>query len=184
MNLALPYYFKSLIIIVLYSLSNSGSLNAQESTTYYVDPTFDALDFVRGSGAVGGVYDVGDGSLICYGQMHPSPVWNTTDDRGFAHLYSDGSEAPWLEAESQSVQYLTAHEGGYIFVSNTHGIAKVTYEGEFWFLAHNGEQWGDYFQGVWSEPNPYNVQNVWSLYVQEDQKVLIGGAIATDTLQP
>ena len=106
MNLTLPYYLKCLIIIVLYSLSSTGSLIAQESTTYSVDPNFDALDFVRGYAPVIGVHDVGDGTVICYGLMNPSPIWNTTDDRGFAHLYSDGSEAPWLEAESQSVQYL------------------------------------------------------------------------------
>lgn len=185
MDLKKTIQLKKSIGFIIFLLSIVNSISAQESSvSYYVDSTFDADDYVRGYGSVIGVYDVGDGSLICYGLMNPSPVWNTTDDRGFAHLYSDGSEAPWLEAESQSVQYLTDHEGGYIFVSNTHGIAKVTYEGEFWFLAYNGERWGDYFQGVWSEPNPYNVQNVWSLYVQEDQKVLIGGAIATDTLQP
>jgi len=176
---------KGSIGLILFFFSVLSSSFAQESSvSYYVDPTFDAVDFVRGYAPVVGVHDVGDGTFICYGLMSPSSVLNTTDDRGFAHLYSDGSEAPWLEAESQSVQYLTDHEAGYIFVSNTHGIAKVTYEGEFWFLAHNGERWGDYFMNVWSEPNPYNVQNVWSLYVLEDQKVLIGGAIATDTLQP
>ncbi len=173
---------KSQFIIILILIPFYG-VTQSSTTTYYLDPAFSTHDFVRGESPVGGVFDVGDGSLICYGEMEPSAVWNTTQDRGFAHINADGSEAPWNHAEFSSVQYFSEHGGGYICVASTQGIAKLTYSGDYWVNVH-GVNWGDYFHGLWSEPNPYNVQNVWSLYIQDDQKVLIGGGIATDTLQP
>lgn len=47
----------------------------------------------------------------------------------------------------------------------------------------NGVAWMEYFRELGSD-NPYNVESMWCVYIQEDDKVLIGGAIATDTTQP
>ena len=91
-------------------------------------------------------------------------------------------------ADRQAVTRATGiydHQGGYLIP--TGGVlSKHEYTGETWYLTQ-GETWGDYyllgeFGSGWD--NPYEVNWTWDIHIEEDQSVIIAGAIATDTLQP
>jgi hypothetical protein len=64
-------------------------------------------------------------------------------------------------------------------------LTKTLYGGSGWFQEY-GDTWGDYYKvqpwGIGN--NPYEVRWTWDIFILEDQSVLIGGAIATDTFQP
>ncbi len=76
------------------------------------------------------------------------------------------------------------HQGGYIHPTGE-TLTKTLYDGSGWYQEF-GDTWGDFYKvqpwGIGN--NPYNVRWTWDIFILEDQSVLIGGAIATDTLQP
>jgi hypothetical protein len=79
---------------------------------------------------------------------------------------------------------LHVHDGGFIYATGEF-MSKVLFNGDSWFFTF-GDIWGDYFK---TQPwglgnNPYEVRWTQDIFILEDQSVLIGGAIATDTLQP
>ncbi len=101
-------------------------------------------------------------------------------------ITSSGSAHPdWGGGQTVFCRELHNHEGGFIYATGEF-LAKETFNGESWYWTF-GENWGDYFLfGEWGSgwDNPYNVRWTWDVFILEDQSVLIGGAIATDTLQP
>lgn len=151
----------------------------QELTTYNVDQTFSTGNLFRDARPVSKVLPVENNMYLVAGLFDPSD--NLSTFRGLGRVHADGSEdTGWGGAETYSATHLSYHENGYIYAT-TGSLGKVTTDGVYWNFIH-GDNWGDYFK--FNPPDPYNVENVWSLYVQDDQKVLIGGAIATDTTQP
>ncbi|MFT6996656.1 MAG: hypothetical protein ACJAQ4_000397 [Cryomorphaceae bacterium] len=105
---------------------------------------------------------------------------------GIAMVTTSGAVHPdWNGGAAGFARELFDHEGGFLFTTGE-SLAKCTYEGLSWFN-ETGDTWGDYYKiGEWGsfQNNPYEVRWTWDIFILEDQSVLIGGAIATDTLQP
>ncbi len=99
-------------------------------------------------------------------------------------ITASGSLHPdWAGGQTIFCRELFVHNEGYIFPTGE-GLSKRTFSGQTWSVVH-GDNWGDYYKfepwGIGN--NPYNVRWTWDVFILEDQSVLIGGAIATDTLQ-
>src|SRR5690606_23938733 len=69
---------------------------------------------------------------------------------------------------------------GYVYPS-IQSYNKILLDGISWTMAHQ-QFWSDYLVGGTS--NPHNVERVWDIYQMENGDLLLGGAIANDTLLP
>lgn len=144
------------------------------STTYTVDPSFDSGNLFRDGSGISSIVPYNDGRILVGGGFSPLSMYSPF--RGLGMVWGDGSEyTQWGGGETMFVTDLVVQEDGILYATTT-GFGKVTSEGEFWFYAF-GQYWGSDFI-------PFNIESTWCLYEQEDGKVLLGGAIATDTTQP
>lgn len=75
---------------------------------------------------------------------------------------------------------IVAVDDGFIY-PYIQAFSKVTLEGIPWVL-ETGGPFGEYFVGFAN--SPYNVERVWDIFQMANADLLIGGAIASDTLQP
>lgn len=164
------------------------NLHGQSTVTYTVDEDFTTGTMLSGIGDVGDIYPLEDGGFFLGGTFNPTLGGddNSPFDKGLAMITQNGTLHPdWEGGQTIWCLELHDHNGGYIFPTGQ-GLSKRTYGGLTWYNVF-GETWGDYyllgeFGSGWD--NPYNVASTWDIFIQEDQSVLIGGAIATDTLQP
>ena len=163
------------------------NLHGQSTVTYTVDQDFSTAQTLRSKTSVFDIYPLEDGGFFLGGgffTLFTNP--DSPFDAGLAMITSSGSVHPdWDNGGGVSfARELFEHDGGYLF-SNTERLIKSTYTGESWYLTF-GDTWGDYFKaGEWGiGNNPYEVRWTQDIFILEDQSVLIGGAIATDTLQP
>jgi hypothetical protein len=164
------------------------NLHGQSTVTYTVDEDFSTEETLRSKTSVFDIYPLEDGGFFLGGgflTQFTNPA--SPFDAGLAMITSSGSVHPdWDNGGGVSfARELFDHEGGYLF-PNTERLIKSTYTGESWFLTF-GDTWGDYYLlGEWGSgfDNPYEVRWTQDIFILEDQSVLIGGAIATDTMQP
>jgi len=171
-------------ILLLYA----WSIHAQSTFTYTVDNDFDAGQKFRANGSVDELYSLSDGGYFAAGSfqtMFTNP--SSPFPYGGGMITANGGVHPdWEDGTVlTAIRELHEYQGGYIFSANFgQTILKMTYTGISWYVIF-GEMWADYFRPSNAEyTNPYNVNWGWDVYIQEDEKVLIAGSIATDTLQP
>jgi hypothetical protein len=162
-------------------------LCGQSSITYTVDQDFNTLESLRSKTSVFDIYPLEDGGFFLGGGFNMT--WFnpfSPFEGGIAMVTSNGSPDPdWNGSQVSFAREITEHNGGYIF-PNGETLLKSAFDGTGWYTLF-GETWGDYYLfGEWGSgfENPYNVRWTWDVFILEDESVLIGGAIATDTLQP
>ncbi|MCH2215800.1 MAG: T9SS type A sorting domain-containing protein, partial [Flavobacteriales bacterium] len=156
--------------------------------TYMVDPDFSTGTMLSGIGDVGDIFPLADGGFFLGGTFNPEGGGdeNSPFSQGLGSITSNGNLHPsWGSGGTSWALEIFDHQGGYL-IPIGQVLTKHEYSGESWYLTQ-GETWGVYFYlgefgSGWD--NPYEVVSVWDIFIQEDQSVLIGGAIATDTLQP
>jgi len=163
------------------------TLHSQSTITYTVDPDFNTQETLRSKTSVFDIYPLADGGFFLGGGFdmfftNPESPFSS----GIAMITSIGTvHSDWNGGAAGFAREIHNHEGGYLFPTGE-SLGKCTYEGLSWFNL-TGDTWGDYFLiGEWGSgfDNPYEVRWTWDIFILEDQSVLIGGAIATDTLQP
>ena len=164
------------------------NLQSQSTLTYTVDQDFSTGTMLSGIGDLGAIYPLEGGGFFLGGTFNTSSGGSATSpfDKGLAMVTASGGLHPeWDGVGIQRAIKFLDHDGGYIIPEST-TLAKITYSGDSWFSVY-GETWGDYylvgeFGSGWD--NPYEVNWTWDIYIEEDESVIIAGAIATDTLQP
>jgi hypothetical protein len=163
-------------------LTSSG----QSTITYTVDSDFSTGETLRSKTSVFDIYPLEDGGFFLGGGFNM--IFTNPDSPfmfGLAMIDQQGDVHPnWGGGASGFARELFDHEGGYIHPTGE-TLTKTLYTGESWYLEF-GDTWGDYYKvepwGIGN--NPYTVRWTQDIFILEDQSVLIGGAIATDTLQP
>jgi len=176
-----------LFCIAIISVLWAWNIHAQSTVAYTVDPDFNTQETLRSKTSVFDIYPLEDGGFFLGGgfdMIFTNPESPFT--KGIAMITESGDIHPdWEGGQSIFCRELHFHDGGYLFATGE-GLTKKTLSGLSWYLTF-GEAWGDYYKiGEWGSGyiNPYNVRWTWDIFILEDQSVLIGGAIATDTLQP
>jgi hypothetical protein len=164
------------------------NLHGQSTVTYTVDQDFSTAQTLRSKTSVFDIYPLEDGGFFLGGGFqliftNPDSPFNS----GLAMIQSSGLvHEDWDNGGGVSfAREIFDHQGGYLFATGE-TLIKSTYTGESWYLTF-GEAWGDYYLlGEWGSgfDNPYEVRWTQDIFILEDQSVLIGGAIATDTMQP
>ena len=162
-------------------------LHSQSSVTYTVDEDFSTAQTLRSQTSVFDIYPLDDGGFFLGGGF--TLLFSNPDSpfiKGLAMITQNGSVHPdWGGGQSIFCRELHVHQGGFIYATGEF-MSKVLFNGDSWFFTF-GDIWGDYYKiGEWGsfQNNPYEVRWTWDIFILEDQSVLIGGAIATDTLQP
>jgi hypothetical protein len=172
-----------LTLLLVLSLWN---LQAQSTIAYTVDPDFNTQETLRSKTSVFDIYPLEDGGFFLGGGF--TLVFTNPDSpfgQGLAMVTNSGNTHPeWNGGGSVFAREVFDHQGGYIHATGE-TLTKNLYDASSWFQEY-GDTWGDYYKvqpwGIGN--NPYNVRWTWDIFILEDQSVLIGGAIATDTLQP
>jgi hypothetical protein len=154
-------------------------------TTYTVDLDFNSQGLFRSSNSLTFIEQLENQGFLACGFFEPQ-AGITTTLYGLGRITSSGAFYPqWGGAETNNCYSLVPFFDDFL-VSNFGGANRITSEGYPWSeISEDGDNWGDYFKVFnWEQENPYQVSYVFTTYVQDDNRVLIGGAIATDTLQP
>ena len=172
--------FKSIIKRTLLIFSGVCVLYICEAQTptYTIDPNFNTGELFRDSWPVFDIYIVGDGRYLVGGgfsNFGVSPV------SGFGMIFSDGGlDQNWGFEYEPTVLEIVKQEDGFVY-PYIQAFSKVTLDGNPWVI-ETGGPFGEYNIGFAN--SPYNVERVWDIYQLENDDLLIGGAIASDTLQP
>jgi hypothetical protein len=162
------------------------NLHGQSTVTYTVDQDFSTAQTLRSKTSVFDIYPLEDGGFFLGGgfqMIFTNPGSPFTS--GVAMITGNGGVHPnWEGGTSSFARELHVHDGGYLFCTGD-VLSKRSFTGVSWFN-ETGDTWGDYFKaGEWGiGNNPYEVRWTQDIFILEDQSVLIGGAIATDTMQP
>ena len=143
--------------------------------TYTVDPEFDSGELFKASASVTDFHFLENNQVLVVGTFSNEMV------SGFAMLFENGNwDDSWGYPYEPAVNEIIIQEDGYIYPF-IYGFSKVTLDGTPWIIEY-GEHFSDYIGS--GTNNPYNVERVWDIDQLENGDILIGGAIATDTLQP
>jgi hypothetical protein len=162
------------------------NVHSQSTVTYTVDEDFSTEQTLRSKTSVFDIYPLEDGGFFLGGgfqMIFTNPGSPFTS--GVAMITGNGGVHPnWEGGTSSFARELHVHDGGYLFCTGD-VLSKRSFTGVSWFN-ETGDTWGDYFKaGEWGiGNNPYEVRWTQDIFILEDQSVLIGGAIATDTMQP
>lgn len=170
-------FFMRFVWIALTAPVFSSSVVGQNQTIYTVDPTFNSSNLFRSYSGISTIVPYDDGRILVAGSFSSFPLWSPFN--GLGMVWGDGSEyTQWGGAQSSVISQVALYQDGFLAAA-IGGLGRNTADGTHFFLI-NGHRWIEY---QWPN-NPYNLESIWCVYVQEDDKVLIGGAIATDTTQP
>ncbi|MFT6996425.1 MAG: hypothetical protein ACJAQ4_000166 [Cryomorphaceae bacterium] len=162
------------------------NVHSQSTITYTVDEDFSTEQTLRSKTSVFDIYPLEDGGFFLGGGF--TLLFSNPDSpfiQGLAMITQNGSTHPdWGGGQSIFCRELHVHNGGFISATGEF-LSKELFNGDSWFFTF-GDIWGDYFKtqpwGIGN--NPYEVRWTQDIFILEDQSVLIGGAIATDTMQP
>ena len=99
---------------------------------------------------------------------------------GFGKIFSNGTlDNSFITGQVSPIEIIVQADG-YVFPYITN-LFKITLDGDLWSSIH-GTFWPEY--NVGGTFSPYNVARAWDIYQMDNGDLLIGGAIANDTLQP
>ncbi len=146
--------------------------------TFSVDEDFDTNNLFRDDSGVFDIYQVDEGRLLLGGGFDNG--FFSSPYRSLGMIWENGSaDLSWAGTDAPPVMAIIKQNDGYVFPV-IQSFFKMNLEGEAWYTLY-GDWWSDYNTG--GNTNPYNVESNWTIYQQEDGKLLLGGAIATDTMQ-
>jgi hypothetical protein len=161
------------------------NLHGQSTVTYTVDEDFSTAQTLRSETSVFDIYPLDDGGFFLGGGFD---MFFTNPEspfvKGIAMVTASGDVHQDWGGQTVFCRELHVHQDGFIYPTGEF-LSKVLFNGDSWYFTF-GDIWGDYFKvqpwGIGN--NLYEVRWTWDIFILEDQSVLIGGAIATDTLQP
>lgn len=143
--------------------------------TYTIDETFDSGETFWAAGSVSDMHILANGKILVGGYFDNQLL------NGMGMIYSDGQlDNSWGGYDYYGVPEIIALEDGYVFPT-IYSYGRVLLDGYGWGMMHN-TSWSEYQFGGTS--SPYNVERVWDIYQLENGDLLLGGAIANDTLLP
>lgn len=143
--------------------------------TYTIDETFDAGETFWAAGSVSDMHILANGKILVGGYFDNQLL------NGMGMIYSDGQlDNSWGGYDYYGVPEIIALEDGYVFPT-IYSYGRMFLDGIGWGMVHNNA-WSEYQYGGTS--SPYNVERVWDIYQLENGDLLLGGAIANDTLSP
>ncbi len=148
--------------------------------TYTVDEGFSTGELFRSHHGVLDFHFLDDGRILVVGGVDNIFVDGAVQTAYGMINDNGGWDGEWGVEYENSVGEIIPQNDGYVFTTG-YSAFKILLDGTPWSYEY-GDFWSDYFIGGTS--NPYNVQRLWDIHQQEDGSLLIGGAIATDTLQP
>src|SRR5690554_1655742 len=164
---------KVLILISMFVFSSAYT----QVPTYTIDTSFNIYELFKDTRSVSDFYFLPDGKILVGGYFDNEFLG------GMGMIYPNGQlDNSWEgnEVEFHNVLEIVAQEDGYIFPS-IYGMGKVNLDGVPW-LYIEGFYFCEYMRG--SAVSPYNVERIWDIYQMENGDLLLGGAIANDTLLP
>lgn len=161
---------KALIFIAVFTTANC---NAQ-IPTYSIDPTFNAGELFKAYSPISDIHFLNDGRILVGGRFGNSDV------TGFGMIYENGNWDNSFQTPEVQCGKIIAQEDGYVYPDIT-SYSKLSLDGPSWGSIY-GDYWSDYKAGGTS--SPYTVIRVWDIYQMENGDLLLGGAIANDTLLP
>lgn len=172
-------HFKRIIhqILLIFSGVFAVSISIAQAPTYTIDNNFNTNSIFKGFLAVTDFHFLNDGRILVGGGFDNELVG------GMGIIYPNGQlDNSWdaNEFEYYHVLEIVAQDDGYIWPT-IYGLSKVLLDGVPWPVAHQ-EFWGAYFVG--GTFNPYTVARIWDIYQMDNGDLLLGGAIANDTLLP
>jgi len=175
----------SLILLSLFFSIQSYSQNQQ--ITYVIDDSFDTNETLRARAGITDIIELEDGSIFLKGSKVQLYEGNGPFNNGAGMIQANGSPHPDYINDHVSAYGTELYlHGDHYFYTGYPTLGRITTLGESYYSIH-GDVWGDYFKiGEWGAgyENPYNKRYVEDVFITEDDKVIIAGAIATDTLQP
>ncbi|MFT6996604.1 MAG: hypothetical protein ACJAQ4_000345 [Cryomorphaceae bacterium] len=176
-----------LFCLAIISLLWAWNIQAQSTIAYTVDSDLNTQETLRSETSVFDIYPLEDGGFFLGGRFNTTFTNPTSPfSKGIAMINDAGGVHPdWEDGIVSFAREIMLHEGSYLFATGE-TLLKLTQNGISWYF-FDGDNWGDYYLfGEWGSGfvNPYNVRWTWDIFILEDQSVLIGGAIATDTIQP
>ena len=143
--------------------------------TYTVDSEFDSGELFQAFGSINDFHFLDNNQILVGGTFSNEMV------SGFAMLFENGNwDDSWGYPYEPAALEIIMQDDGYVF-PYIQALGKISLEATPWVI-ETGQHFGDYFIG--GTNNPYNVERVWDIDQLENGDLLIGGAIATDTLQP
>lgn len=155
-------------------------ISVAQLPTYTIDESFNTDALFRSHNGASDFHFLDDGRILIGGGVYNVTV-SEAIQTAYGMINDNGSWAgEWSVQNESSVGEIIPQSDGYVFTTG-YSAFKVLSDGTPWSYEY-GEFWSDYFVG--GTNNPYNVQRLWDIHQQEDGNLLIGGAIATDTLQP
>ncbi len=138
--------------------------------TYTIDETFDSGETFWAAGSVSDMYILDNGKILVGGYFENQIL------KGLGMIFSNGQlDNSWGDYEYYDVTKIVAQEDGYVWPA-IYYLHKCYVDGTPW------PYWSDYHVG--GTANPYTVKRVWDIYQMENGDLLLGGAIANDTLLP
>lgn len=165
------------IILGLSLFVATGLVNkvVSQQPAYVVDSYFSTGDLFSGGRGVQDLHFTDNNRILVGGGFDNSYVG------GFGMIFSNGEhDNSWSLTFEPNVSEIIAQIDGYVF-PNIYGFSKINLNGISWVVS-TGFPYGEYFLGFAN--SPYTVLRVWDIYPMENGDLLIGGAIANDTLLP
>ena len=146
-----------------------------QAPTYAIDDSFNTNTTFRAYGGVKDFHFLNDGRVLVGGGF------NNSYAGGFGMIFSNGEhDNSWSLTFEPKVSEIIAQIDGYVFPTIS-GFSKINLNGISWVVS-TGFPYGEYFLGFAN--SPYTVKRVWDIYQMENGDLLLGGAIANDTLLP
>src|SRR5690606_19494989 len=151
------------------------SFGIAQVPTYTIDSSFDSNTLFSGLVAVLDFHFLNDGEILIGGSFQNDSVY------GLGKISSTGQlDNSWGGFSYYHVLEIIAQDDGYVYPT-IYGYNKILLNGIPWSLAYQ-QFWSDYIIG--GTFNPYTVERVWDIYQMDNGDLLLGGAIANDTLLP
>ena len=170
--------FKKIVLgFTLFAAIGLVNQAVSQHPTYVVDSDFSTGGLFKGGRGVQDFYFTGNNRILVGGGFVNEFLG------GMGMIYPNGQLDNSWEGngyEYYNVIEIIAQEDGFVWPT-IYGLFKTLLNGMPWHIAYN-ESWGAYFVG--DTFNPYNVLRVWDIYQMENGDLLLGGAIANDTLLP
>lgn len=164
------------ILLICVGVFAVFSLSAQVPT-YTIDEAFDCGEVFSAFGPVSDLHILSNGKILVGGYFDNEFL------NGLGMIYPNGQlDNSWAgnEVEYYNVLEIIAQEDGYVYPT-IYSYTKLLLDGTKWGYVHQ-DYWSEYLSG--GTFSPYNVERVWDIYQMENGDLLLGGAIANDTLQP
>ncbi len=146
---------------------------AQSPFEYTLDPEFNTATIGKGA-SVGTMVVEQEGSIVIGGNFDYDYSVTTPTFRGLGRLNPDGSAGAWAGATASTMGRILPHLGDYVCTAGGR-VNKFTTQGQLYQTV---------FGALWTSVNFGNPHFVWNIYPESQDRILVAGSMATDSLQP